>query len=330
MKPEQPMPNPHWAACLSALIASMGWLPAALAHCTASDQRLTFASPIVMQRDMPIGAVVATGIVNTSVTCNAAGLSPRDHSWQVFPSPLNRDYGPTSIAAVRATPVAGLGIRWVNITSHTGTTATWTRQPLNAWPGGRGVPSVGTVQLHDTFQLIKTGPVASGQFPAWTFLYNYKTPVSTAVNAPLNQIAIRAPLPITVIACAVTQPNIPVSLGHVRIERFTGPASTSPDVPFSIPLDCDANARVNVQIDGTPSGAQGVLALDRISGSATGIGVQVLHKGVPVALGSRLLDGSSSTAGPYEVALVARYYKTAATVTGGPAQATATFTLTYR
>lgn len=317
----------------SILICLACFSPQAAALCSAADATLTFDNSIIIQRDTPIGAVVATGVVITPIKCDPSGSDPSvgDGSWRVYLSSANSDYGVTSIAGVRATPIAGLGIKWTNFNSRTGTNEVWTGRALNAWAEkGRGITYNGVTNFTDTFQLIKVGPVSSGILPAWNFLYRYRTMVSNTTNTALNTISL-APVPVTVISCAVTQSSIPVSLGDtIRVARFTGIGSTSDDVPFSIPLDCDANAKVNFQLDGMGTATQGVLALNSVSGSASGVGVQVLYKGSPVTFGSKVLDGTAMADGPYTVDFLARYYQTGATVTGGPAQATATFTMTYQ
>jgi len=133
-------------------------------------------------------------------------------------------------------------------------------------------------------------------------------------------------------ACTVTNTSIPVSLGEKNRTDFTGVGSTSKQVSFNIPLNCNADTRVKVTLDGTadPSGAEGVLELTPSSTEkvATGVGVQMLYSNKPVTLGSPITVGTASS-GIYNIPLVGRYYQTKDKVTSGKSNAMATFTMTY-
>ncbi|XQK62274.1 fimbrial protein [Escherichia coli] len=105
---------------------------------------------------------------------------------------------------------------------------------------------------------------------------------------------------------------------------------------FNIGLDCDKSARINVQIDAVqdPSNVAGVMKLDSAPGdmAATGIGVQLFFApdNSAVQFGQSRYYYTSPNGGTETVQLKARYYQTAATITAGVANATATFTLTYK
>ncbi|MDY7536300.1 fimbrial protein [Pseudomonas sp. Bout1] len=136
------------------------------------------------------------------------------------------------------------------------------------------------------------------------------------------------------VACSVTNTSIPVPMGDIPRTSFTGVGSSSPEKSFSIPLNCDATTRVNVTLDGTrhSSGIAGLLALDPSASDtvASGVGLQLLFKSAPVSLGSPIAVGTVASDGAYSVPFTARYYQTGATVGGGKANSTATFTMTYQ
>lgn len=78
----------------------------------------------------------------------------------------------------------------------------------------------------------------------------------------------------------------------------------------------------------------GVLALSSQAGAATGVGVQVLKgdAGAQTAVQSGAAWGVTSrwqSNGRIQLPFSARYYQTADTVTLGPANATATYTISY-
>ena len=67
--------------------------------------------------------------------------------------------------------------------------------------------------------------------------------------------------------------------------------------------------------------------------AATGVGVQVAtSNGTPVPLATNRASGLTlrTTEGSYSIPLRARYLQTANTVTPGPANASATFTIIYQ
>ncbi len=122
----------------------------------------------------------------------------------------------------------------------------------------------------------------------------------------------------------------------------SGPGTTSvSNKPFNLEFFCDVSVSgkfdVSLQIDGvsaTADPAQGVLKLDETGpGKATGAGVQVLHgdTNLPVKLGTPWKIASYPNAADCRltVPLIARYYQTEGTATGGKVHSTATFTLTY-
>lgn len=136
------------------------------------------------------------------------------------------------------------------------------------------------------------------------------------------------------VACSVTNTSINVPMGDkIPLTAFTGPGSVAAERTFSIPLNCDANTRVRVALDGIAhgSGVAGVLALDPFPSEtvASGVGLQLLFNDIPVALGTPITVGTAAADGAFSIPLSARYYQTGGTVTGGRANSTATFTLTY-
>lgn len=65
------------------------------------------------------------------------------------------------------------------------------------------------------------------------------------------------------------------------------------------------------------------------TGTAKGVGVQLLYNGTPLAMNSRLLL-KQSAGGVETLPLTARYYQTLGTVQSGTANASATLNLTYQ
>lgn len=143
---------------------------------------------------------------------------------------------------------------------------------------------------------------------------------------------------VTTLACNVDNAAVSVNMGTVEKRGFKGVGSWPGEgntKNFTIPLNCNAGTRVNVQIDGPAQDAsQGILKLngaDNCNGNNTacGIGIQLLYNDRPLRLGSSFLTGTSESEGSYSISLKARYYQTDNPVTPGDANSNASFTLTY-
>lgn len=178
-----------------------------------------------------------------------------------------------------------------------------------------------------TFQLVKIGGTGSGAITIpgsvdaslvnLTYTYHFKFASST----------------FSTVACSVTNTAIPVPLGEVKLSEFTGTGSTPGAKGFNIALNCNVGTKINVTVAGNAdsSGIPGVLALTPSSTTtvAQGVGLQLLRNSVPVTLGAPIAVGTVTSAGAYNIPLIARYYQTATTVKPGLANSSATFTMTY-
>ncbi|HGB1821523.1 TPA: fimbrial protein [Salmonella enterica subsp. enterica serovar Bahrenfeld] len=186
-------------------------------------------------------------------------------------------------------------------------------------------------------QLIKTGPISGGKLQSGGYVSfgmsqdgGNRVLVATLTNGGGGGT-------IVPVGCTVTTPTVAVPLGQRKKSDFTGPGSTTPWQDFSVTLNCNKNARINVRIDATPdslAGPQGVMRLDKEPGdmAATGIGIQIGYRpdGSLVQFGEEKYYRTSQSGGNENVELRARYYQTTQNVTAGKANGTATFTLTYK
>ena len=314
------------AVLVGAFNADKSW-----ATCSAYSKTLDFPTPLVVQRDAPVGAVIAAVTVKTTITCNGNGNTP-GAAWYVYPASTNLDHGASSITNVRRTNIPGIGIRWSNLNEFTGTTSIWSRKSLNDGTGARGIKPTGGTLFTDTFELIKLSAVTSTVSPSWVLDYSYKNLNNVGKGKLYSNTATSRNM--QVVACSVRQTAIPINMGAVKITEFSGVGSTVREKPIEIPLDCDANTKVNVTLEGVRhnSGAAGVLALSPSASQvvATGVGLQLLYNNKAVTFGTPIAAGVASNDGAYTVPLVARYYQTANTITEGQANSTATFTMSYQ
>lgn len=270
---------------------------------------------ITVQRDAPVGSVIATATTgaynggNTIAGCSEAWTFRQELTkWSTLSATGNGVYD---------TNVPGVGLR---LTS----------------PGGRVFPFDMAVNPNvyitiggngNKAELIKTGDITGG-----TLDTGILARASVANQFYIANVTLNGNNTITSESCTVTTPTVNVPMDDHEKSEFSGVGSTTDWVNFDIGLTCDVGARINVRIDGAadPSASsQGVMQLD--SGGASGVGIQLHYRpdDATVQYGQERFYWQS-VYGDEIVQLKARYYQTAQTITPGPANATATFTLTYK
>jgi type 1 fimbria pilin len=289
------------------------------AGCTGSAQgtyTVSLPSTKVNDPNIAVGDVLYTSAptgISTPITyfCNGQG-----NGWGLAtPSganlPTNTNLFPTGIA--------GVGYRVL----MKGT-------PVTAYPYAKGRDNQSSYTESDavTIELVKTGTIADGS--------SLQGPLASLKAGATNYILYAAinlagSLTFTAPACQVSTSNITVNLPTVTSQAFTGVDSVAGTTPFQIGLTCSSGAIVRVTMDtATPvAGKQGVIAPS--SGSAGGVGVQVLDSSgvTPVQFGVAQTIGATPD-GALSVNYFARYYQTGSTVSAGLLGATATFTLSYQ
>jgi len=289
------------------------------AGCTGSAQgtyTVSLPSTKVNDPNIAVGDVLYTSAptgISTPITyfCNGQG-----NGWGLAtPSganlPTNTNLFPTGIA--------GVGYRVL----MKGT-------PVTAYPYAKGRDNQSSYTESDavTIELVKTGTIADGS--------SLQGPLASLKAGATNYILYAAinlagSLTFTAPACQVSTSNITVNLPTVTNQAFTGVDSVAGTTPFQIGLTCSSGAIVRVTMDtATPvAGKQGVIAPS--SGSAGGVGVQVLDSSgvTPVQFGVAQTIGATPD-GALSVNYFARYYQTGSTVSAGLLGATATFTLSYQ
>lgn len=149
-------------------------------------------------------------------------------------------------------------------------------------------------------------------------------------DAAVNINAFRVTTP----ACKLTTASIPVDMSEVDKSAFNGKGSTPGDAytqSFNLPMTCNAGTKVSVKMEGSIFDAtKGVINTTGGTNAATGVGIQLLFNNQPMALGSDVAIGTSSTGGGFSVPLKARYYQTGDRVTTGTANGVLSFTMTYQ
>jgi type 1 fimbria pilin len=227
-----------------------------------------------------------------------------------------------------------------------------TSSPLRAYPSQTvaGDNGGGTeFSVASALQLVVTGPVTysgqlSGQLGVWqmnyyrqvctahisNYCYRYQWQASMQPLATFTTSTVRFIVP----ACTVAVDPTVVTLPTVMASNFSGPNSTAGQTGFDVKLTCSASTNLSITLatssPATGVSGTGVIAPTSGSGMAQGIGVQIRDgNGNPISFNTVIPAGTTSS-GPYAIPFQARYYQTAAVISGGNVSATATYTLTYQ
>lgn len=137
--------------------------------------------------------------------------------------------------------------------------------------------------------------------------------------------------------CTVGTASVPVALGKHSPTEFSGVGSTTPFIPFSLPLTCESGAQITARVDATqdPYGAQSVIQIPTGEENASGVGVQLYwaslnnSNNVPVDFGKDVFVGAAQGS-TENLQFEARYYQTQSALLPGDANASATVTLSYQ
>lgn len=296
---------------------------AAEAYCSRYDEvrstNVVLPETIYVPRDAAVGSVFFTHV---TPPLSPQGLIAQCDSSKNMHETRYWNQWPVDSSKVARTNVPGVGLRVTFFNTHE-----------TVVPSEVGVASnselIVSPNSYWKIELIKTGTLSPGRLTQGTLTdWMFVNQSPTAYLARLN---IKGGGYISHAACSVKQASIIVPLGKTDSRTFNGVGSTSQDIPFDIPLDCDAGKKINITLDAVTdsSGAPGVLALTPEANSASGVGIQIMSQGNPVIYGTPLLVGTPVADGPYNVSLMARYYQTEAKLVSGKANGIANFTMTY-
>ncbi|CAI0940526.1 Type-1A pilin [Serratia proteamaculans] len=293
---------------------------------TSVNMHLSLPGSLIIQRDTPLGSVIWASGKSTStgtldIQCSygtAYGENSKYNTAQTLVSGYTDVY---------QTKVPGIGVRVRNEGTYSG------------W---NPVPTSSNYVVNTTFwkydeskytffklELLYIGGDVSGQL-------SFASPLASldinSINA--SQLYVDGNTSITKIACSLNSTSINVPLGDIFATKFTGIASTAGDKGFDLGLTCDKDARVNVSLAGTQNtdtAETSVLALTSAgqTGTASGVGVQLLYGGVPLKINNNILL-KTAAGGQETLQFTARYYQTLADVGAGVANSSATLNITYQ
>lgn len=324
------------------LIAALSLPFAAHATCSQGSAGIanipvTMPSAVTIPRDTPIGKVIAQasytvpfdGTHPIGVTCDAT-------TTVTF---TNLQGGAATTNGVQPIGNTGLGYRIYNGSKYY--TAGTFSLPLAQFQPPNCTGNTGNGQCYlfmgptSTFQLMKIAPVVGNQtVPAGQYMSASVAGIPDSILSLANSIQVVSQ------TCAVTTPSVAVNLGTVPARTFGAVGSGSTAVPFTIGVDCTGVSTmlaVTFTDAANPGNTSTTLPLSSDS-TATGVGIQILNNGAPIAFGpdssiagntNQVQIGKVNNA-PTTLSLAGRYVKTLSTIGPGSAKGIATFTMSYQ
>lgn len=325
------------------------------------------AANLTVGRDVPLGSVIyrqqiVPSVGVTQVTCTAGGPARNLGELAVTPLPLSSwSTGPYA-GKVYESGVAGIGVALTYV--YYGWVLPYRNPGAHPCDTGCVIDITNSREPHEIV-FVKIGDTASGtisgaNLPTMKLGYG----VTEVGLSPTFQVNFSGSINIVSRTCET--PDVPVDMGNHNISEFGGVNTGTAWKDFTIKLNncpafhggfpvagpilgsdgtvASAGTRVSNAIgyrldpNQTPIDAsQGLMKLDDSApgepASAGGIGLQIASStSIPITLSTLQASGITPTTtdgAAYTIPLKARYVQTEATVTGGPANASAVFTINY-
>ncbi|WP_423061470.1 fimbrial protein [Citrobacter portucalensis] len=275
---------------------------------------------VSVQRDTPVGSVIATAI--TGIYNGGNKIAGCTENW-TYRWELSKWTSKSSAGSdIYNTNVAGVGVRLSNSNGKV--------MPYEQSVNANTYIVINGVKA----ELIKTGDITGGTLDTGMLARASVAGQFYFANVTLNGVSTIASE-----SCSVTTNPVNVALGKHDKGEFNGTGSGTSWQTFNIGLNCSKSARINMRIDATAdgdaAGVPGVIKLDSNPVNASGVGVQLEYfdennSPQSVQLGQEQYYGASASEGDKLIQLQARYYQTTQTIIPGKADATATFTLSYK
>ncbi|MGX5098732.1 fimbrial protein [Enterobacter cloacae] len=306
------------------LCITAAWNSAHAGTCTMITPRESTLSigTITVQRDVAVGTVIFSknASVTSSYLTGCTNPLMLGFSMRYLNATLST-YG----NHVYNTNVSGIGVRFSSGNYFENPTNTFSYNAQSdyvEWWGGK-------------IELVVTGPVASGSLTPGVLGVVMLQGSDGVYRDGLTTTLLDGT--INVLACTITTPQLTFPIGDISAAAFGSTVGTTPTGARNtqnLGLNCDPGANVNVSLSGIQNPdvvTTSVLALtgQGNTGTAKGVGVQLLYNGTPLTLNTRL-PLNTAAGGQQAFPITARYYQTQTTVEPGTANASATLNLTYQ
>ncbi|MBU9833566.1 type 1 fimbrial protein [Rahnella sp. L72c] len=190
-----------------------------------------------------------------------------------------------------------------------------------------------TVTFYKTASVVSPGTITARDVGSFIMLVNDHLLGPEAV-VRINPITVIVP------ACTLSSTSISVDMGNVSKHSFKGKGSTPGEEytrEFNLSMICNAHTLVKYMMDGDIyNAADGIINTITGTGTASGVGIQILHNGtnntiwnIPLRLREVITGGSPSADGDFSIPLKTRYYQTDSKISAGRANGLVTFTMFY-
>lgn len=319
------------------------WAARAEMNCSSDETAYNINIPNIMvpANSLP-GNILAMAPHSVHVTCagtgnfqQVAGVGNGDWS----SSGLTANVDGLSCAVIdqgTAISAMGLGIVWTNYNSASGTWACFSgvfNGSATVSPQRRGLQSNGTTTLTDKFYIVRTNTEPGYGETALIdqLIYIDEADSDRVSRGHLYQIGFSGSMYIEAGGCSVDS-VINVNMGTVSSDSFRKQGDTGPNVPFNLTLkNCfgsAATALVSLEPTyGYADEANGVIALSSETGSAQGIGIQLLMNGMKPDPGGN--NKYPLQPGTTNIPFVARYFQYLSDIKSGNADSSVLFYITY-
>lgn len=282
---------------------------------------------IVYKPSDPAGTVIArvSGSINVSIKCGATA--------KIYKSFTANSTQVTSFANVYQTTNIGIGIRIYDsaLGKYITPDSTLLLQTYSAnTVFGSTTLTVEWVKLAGPNEPMETGSMRS------TMVSMAYQPTNTTANYPISSPTFGRATKLIPQVCTLTTTSLNYEMGTLNASEFGSAVGFNPakTATQNLGLSCVAGTNVYATLSATqhPDVADtSVFALSGqgSTGTASGVGMQLMYNGQPLKIGESLL--LKSTAGASEsLPLTARYYQTKPVVMPGEANALAVLNITYQ
>lgn len=283
---------------------------------------------ILVQRDLPIGSIIATVTDEFRIPNTSTSYICRESISVNYL--LIGEHNKTNFENVYTTNIPGVGVRILANGFYKGQYIT---NPATNFSTTLQVGHFYPWSISMKFELVKIGTITPGTFSSGKIAdisaMNYQ-----GIFQPYFSLYVSGNLIVKQAACNVRTNVLAINLNNILTTRFTAVGSTFGEKRFTIGLNCEQGAKINVSLNGTTNkdtSEKGVLAPVQNSSvdSANGVAIQILSQGVPVTLNSNSFFRTSN-GGDDSLEFTARYYQTKRDVSSGVIHSIATLTITYQ
>lgn len=311
------------------------FMPHAKATCTSPDMPKMIN---VASISVPTKLAVGETIPGTEQTVHVAGNCDQsaDKGLEIVSCYYGSGAEIPGLKGVYDSGVPGIGVALMNEEGQRISGAGGVQCDSRATPIGY-VSSDGSqsFSFQVTLELVKTSDtVSSGTLVQAQTRFGIGVFGHEGIGNP-NDIAYSGNVILHQVTCSVLPRNLTVDLGDFPVSDFVSVGMlSSPAQSFDVTVNCNSTVQPEVKVtssNGYETAFAGVLKLTQQTGSATGVGVQMVFDGNIASFDTYVNTQREAVANetltiPFQV----RYEQVSDVVTPGPANTVATITLAYK